>query len=1220
MMHNEKIIFFLIFFLVFISSVSASVERTASTDTYCNDRICTKTLYSGTMNYWDGNSYEPIETNLVSSSDPLYDYEVTKGVYSAYFKSDPTEGQVVKYVKDGVEMTFQPMALNYRNDLNQLQQIEMINSVTGTSNSNEFLYENAYGSGIDLKYTYYQEVLKEGLIIESFSDLTAPQQYIIDGGNPTLDLDFIIASDTKIIIDGVEWDKSSSKLTSNEVYIKDTSGNIIYYLPKPYAYDSDGNQKLLSYQFKKGGNSLYITLKTDYSWLQSAVYPIEIDPTIQLRDVDTENLGDTYIEDYDPSDTHGSITALSIEGHQNILSGSTFDSESYKKNVSTIMRDNEVFYGAGIKLQNISIYISDCLDTTTLYGCLWDKNDIEVGCGSGVPCSTGYVSMKPLISYNCISYTNHCKPGIKSDGKNFTISVDSDGESTDYYWNTSGTLDSILDVGIRDLAYKYQEGRSISFLVFDISSIPDTNTNITNASLYLQTSGTGGVKVYNTSGTWNEDTLNWNNKPPNYNFLDISTSSGLKTFNVINAINTDENNISFMLNMSTSVKISLYSKENSDTLLRPYLNVTYKYNIPEILLIKPANDTTFLFKDKPYLFNFTINDSTYNINNVTLYINHSDIWGKNITNLSLLNVGDNTYNNFTINITRGHYVWDIEVCNNQGSCNFARENRSLTITNSLPIVASATINDTSPNDNRNIQCINGSVSDLDTEDTITLHYDWYNSSDGTNFKSLGVNQQELYSSNYSTNDYLKCLIYPTDSYGESGNNKTSAIIQIGSSNKAPIIHYINLTTAETGLVSNTSNPTNNNSYVRVAVNWTDTEGDAVTIYACTTDSATTSGCNGGVWWNSTYNQTGNVTVFFNITKENLTTTTNNVYIFVADNYSGAGGRLLSSSKSDTFTVNFPPFGVNFSKTTSPNDGTSFAQTFVNLSWTASLSDPDSDTIKYNVYADTNTNPTTLRATVSDVRYDLTSLSSAKYYWKVETIDVHNYTTLSNSSIRSFTISVGGSTPPSGGGGSPTEEEILTCNQSGEIWDIKTLYGKFGYVFSLPFKTVKPVSKQITLTNYGDSNLSVELSCEKTDNNSINICNYVKIPNSTITVYPNPKEFRNIDMEVTFPEDAKTRETYTFNIVAESNYCKFKLNNKAYITRFSFTKWKEINLSKLNPEWEDIQYPVLVPAILAWLLVLIAGTVISKKKKNLFIGTFLIGIIFGGTAFIIVIFI
>jgi len=180
------------------------------------------------------------------------------------------------------------MALQYEGYYGGLEQISMIQDVIGATNGSIFLYKNAYGNGIDLQYSYYNELLKENLIISQSSDLPSPPQYMIDQGNITLNLDFVLETDSNhIVIEGVEWDKSTTKETSNEVYIKNESGDILYYLPVPYAYDSYGSSQLLKYQFKldEEKDSLYITIKTPYSWLNdfSRGYPVYIDPSTGYR-------------------------------------------------------------------------------------------------------------------------------------------------------------------------------------------------------------------------------------------------------------------------------------------------------------------------------------------------------------------------------------------------------------------------------------------------------------------------------------------------------------------------------------------------------------------------------------------------------------------------------------------------------------------------------------------------------------------------------------------------------------------------------------------------------------------------------------------------------------------------------------------------------------------------------------------------------------------------
>jgi len=316
-----------------------------------NNQQCTATLYSGLMNYDNGTEFVPIDGNIVSSDNPLFDYEVETGEYFAYFKDNPTEGQVVKVVKNTTEITFQPMALNYRNDLSQIEQISMIQSVTGSPTENQFKYENAYGNGLDLVYNYYHESLKEELIINQSTNIPTPAQYILDGGNVTLDLDFILEYDYKIFIDNEEWDKSSDKITSNEVLIKDSEDNIIYKFPKPYAYDSNNSQQLLKYFFKKQGNSLYIIIKTPYSWLQNAVYPIKIDPTITLQTADAENLEDTWIRAFFPDNNDGGDETINFDATAGL--GNSYG--LYKFDISSILEADLTMNNATLEVYYIGV-------------------------------------------------------------------------------------------------------------------------------------------------------------------------------------------------------------------------------------------------------------------------------------------------------------------------------------------------------------------------------------------------------------------------------------------------------------------------------------------------------------------------------------------------------------------------------------------------------------------------------------------------------------------------------------------------------------------------------------------------------------------------------------------------------------------------------------------------------------------------------------------------
>ena len=97
-------------------------------------------------------------------------------------------------------------------------------------------------------------------------------------------------------------------------------------------------------------------------------------------------------------------------------------------------------------------------------------------------------------------------------------------------------------------------------------------------------------------------------------------------------------------------------------------------------------------------------------------------------------------------------------------------------------------------------------------------------------------------------------------------------------------------------------------------------------------------------------------------------------------------------------LDFVVFGSNYGKTEpsetnenptvptgpSPANNATGISTTPTLSWNPS-SDPDGDPISYDVYLDTNTNPTTLKTPTSltDPQYAATGLApSTKYYWKV----------------------------------------------------------------------------------------------------------------------------------------------------------------------------------------------------------------------------------------------
>jgi len=393
--------------------------------------------------------------SLINSTDPLFDYELDQYYepgWNVYFKKNPTQGQVVKYIVNETEITFQPMALNYRNDYSQLQQISMIQSVVGINNTNKFTYPNAYGSGIDLQYENRLGILKENLVINSFSDLSEIAGYIEAGQNPTLDLDFIISSNGKLRINGEEWDKSSTVQTSTSVQITDELGNVLYSLPTPIIQDSSGNEIIGGYEFKKSGQSLYIILKTNYTWLKDAVYPVYIDPTITLQEADTENLEDAYVGNAYPDDNSGVSTSLTTDSRSSYLQ------RSYLKfnllslpSVFSLNASLSLYHYIDQGTDNISIhhvYVNDwnegsggsgigddCSGQNYRTNITWNNQPCGINFDNASACNLteeNKISISSVGWHNW-SISNMVKNATTSNFKNISFVIKSTSETTDIH-------------------------------------------------------------------------------------------------------------------------------------------------------------------------------------------------------------------------------------------------------------------------------------------------------------------------------------------------------------------------------------------------------------------------------------------------------------------------------------------------------------------------------------------------------------------------------------------------------------------------------------------------------------------------------------------------------------------------------------------------------------------------------------------------------------------
>jgi hypothetical protein len=246
-------------------------------DPHYYDPVTTDTSVGGQL---------PVDTSWTAAVLP-WSWQMANNNYQVKVKNNITAGQVVEFSRQGKSIKLQPMALEWTNNLDQIQSISMPQDVTPVvdqTGEGSVNWLNAYGNGIDFKWQTTPISLDKTLEIENLSKLPAPAPYIIAGGNPVLRLNLIFApsSDVLIFVDGSLWDKKTTIQTFNKIEFR--LGNEILWSFSPLMYwDADNTEGQSVATLSKSGQNLYISIRVPYSWLQTAVYPVFVDADITIE-------------------------------------------------------------------------------------------------------------------------------------------------------------------------------------------------------------------------------------------------------------------------------------------------------------------------------------------------------------------------------------------------------------------------------------------------------------------------------------------------------------------------------------------------------------------------------------------------------------------------------------------------------------------------------------------------------------------------------------------------------------------------------------------------------------------------------------------------------------------------------------------------------------------------------------------------------------------------
>lgn len=233
-----------------------------------------------------------IDTAWETSVDPAWQWQMIKADYNTYARNQLNAGDVVKYIHStsGEYVIFQPLALNWVDNVtDSRQQITQPQTVLATPVDDLLRWENGYGAGRHFSWKTQASRLQKLITIDNLTDLPAPTV-----SNPYLEIEFIIkkSANVAIYIDGVLWDETTKTATVNRVEYKHTgTGEVLWVLDYPGAFDSSDAYQAGIFQLRRQAANRYCTVRIPKTWIDTAAFPIHIDPTIDVQIGATANDG-----------------------------------------------------------------------------------------------------------------------------------------------------------------------------------------------------------------------------------------------------------------------------------------------------------------------------------------------------------------------------------------------------------------------------------------------------------------------------------------------------------------------------------------------------------------------------------------------------------------------------------------------------------------------------------------------------------------------------------------------------------------------------------------------------------------------------------------------------------------------------------------------------------------------------------------------------------------
>ena len=236
----------------------------------------------GPIHYGAGEDSEIDTAWQVTTGE--WQYEMTLNSFQTYARNIFNAGDIFEFQKDGEWLRFDPQSINWIDENTSRQQIAVKQAVIAVVDDDILRFPEGYGPGRHFQYQNQTARLQKLITIDALTDLPIPT---VGGNEIWFEAEFSLSmsSGVNFWIDGVEWTRENAVRvqTADRIEIRNFDGSqVLWHLDYPRAFDSADNETIGQMEVRRQGgpSSLFITVRIPKTWIDSAIFPIYIDPTI----------------------------------------------------------------------------------------------------------------------------------------------------------------------------------------------------------------------------------------------------------------------------------------------------------------------------------------------------------------------------------------------------------------------------------------------------------------------------------------------------------------------------------------------------------------------------------------------------------------------------------------------------------------------------------------------------------------------------------------------------------------------------------------------------------------------------------------------------------------------------------------------------------------------------------------------------------------------------